>query len=162
MEALITFLTVRFLPFFMILWVIVNVAVCSLPIEVLPTIFRYGYVAPFYNVSKAVRTIVFHGSADATVHPQNGERIARHAIDAGPRESLQSETSGSAGGRSYRCCTTHGAGGGDGGAPSVEHWLIDGMGHAWSGGKPAGSYTDPKGPDASAEMVRFFFGEAPR
>lgn len=121
-----------------------------------------GQVPDAGSGGPAVRTIVFHGSADATVHPQNGERIARHAIDAGPRESLQSETSGAAGGRSYRCCTTHGAGGGDGGAPSVEHWLIDGMGHAWSGGKPAGSYTDPKGPDASAEMVRFFFGEAPR
>ncbi|SCY42286.1 extracellular catalytic domain type 1 short-chain-length polyhydroxyalkanoate depolymerase [Paracoccus tibetensis] len=124
-----------------------------------------GQVTDAGSGGPAVRTIVFHGSADATVHPQNGERIARHAIDNGPRESLQTKSSGSAGGRSYRRCVTHGegTGGGDtGGAPSVEHWLIDGMGHAWSGGKPAGSYTDPKGPDASAEMVRFFFGEAPR
>ena len=59
LESLVTLLTPRFIPFFMILWIIANVSVCSLPIEVLPTIFRYGYVAPFYNVSKAVRTIVF-------------------------------------------------------------------------------------------------------
>ena len=80
LESLITLLTPRFLPFFMILWIIgafpasflhpfshthqqhkptANVSVCLLPIPVLPRIFHYGYAAPFYSVSRAVRTIVF-------------------------------------------------------------------------------------------------------
>ncbi|KAG6807451.1 hypothetical protein H0H92_007402 [Tricholoma furcatifolium] len=59
LESLMALLTVRFLPFFMILWVIVNVSVCIFPIEMLPVVFRYGYAMPFYNVSRAVRCIVF-------------------------------------------------------------------------------------------------------
>ncbi|KAH9483287.1 putative endoplasmic reticulum membrane protein [Psilocybe cubensis] len=59
LESLITLLTPRYIPFFMILWIIVDVSVCVFPIDVLPTIFHYGYAAPFYNVSKSIRSLAF-------------------------------------------------------------------------------------------------------
>ncbi|MCO6382660.1 PHB depolymerase family esterase [Oceanicola sp. 502str15] len=101
----------------------------------------------------ALRTIVFHGGADSTVHASNGEMIARDAARNGPSPSVETTHGGAENGRSYTATTCSGP---DGRA-YLEHWVIEGLGHAWSGGQPEGSYTDAQGPDASAEMVRFFF-----
>lgn len=100
----------------------------------------------------AVPTIVFHGSTDATVVPANGDRIIEDALAASKGSQLQTVTEAEAGGRRYRQVTTLGPDG----APLAEHWSVEGLGHAWSGGDRAGSYADPAGPDASAEIVRFF------
>ncbi|KAK0209232.1 hypothetical protein DFS33DRAFT_1308570 [Desarmillaria ectypa] len=68
LEAMITLMTLRFVPFFMIFWIIVNVAVCFMPIDVLPHIYRYGYAFPFYNLSCAVRTIIFGTKNELGIH----------------------------------------------------------------------------------------------
>jgi hypothetical protein len=58
-DALLTILPLPTFPFFVLLWIISNVAVCPFPIEVLPVIYRYGYAMPFYNVSRGIRTVLF-------------------------------------------------------------------------------------------------------
>jgi poly(hydroxyalkanoate) depolymerase family esterase len=98
-------------------------------------------------------TIVFHGDQDGTVHPVNGKQVA--AASAGAA-SAELERGRSAGGRLYTRAVYREAGG----RPLAEHWAVHGAGHAWSGGSPRGSYTDAKGPDATQEMLRFFFTHA--
>jgi hypothetical protein len=67
---MITLLTARFTPFFLLLWIISNVSVLIFPLEVLPHVYRYGYAFPFYNVSRAVRSIVFRTKNDGEcLHP---------------------------------------------------------------------------------------------
>jgi poly(hydroxyalkanoate) depolymerase family esterase len=99
----------------------------------------------------AVPTIVFHGTADPTVHPSNAERIV-----AGAKGDRVHRTDLSSGGRRCSRVVTTDVDEGS----LTELWLIDGAGHAWSGGAPEGSHTDPRGPDASAEMIRFFLSDA--
>ncbi len=97
-----------------------------------------------------IPTIVFHGTADATVDIANAHAVMAQAQNgvAGTRKTTKGKVPK---GRSYtRTALTNGE------RSMGEVWLIDGAGHAWSGGTTAGSYTDPTGPDASAEMLRFF------
>ena len=109
-----------------------------------------------------VPTIVFHGDEDATVHPSNGERVisavlerAASADESGamPVGAPQVEEGASGEGQRYTRSTHRDHSGG----AIAEHWLVHGAGHAWSGGDPAGSFTDAGGPDATREMLRFFF-----
>src|SRR6185295_2621804 len=102
-----------------------------------------------------VPTIVFHGDGDATVDARNGAAIVAQAIADRPDDRpLQASTEEgvAVGGRRYRR-TVHSDAGNQ---PVVEEWVLHGAGHAWSGGSPNGSFTDARGPDASAEMIRFF------
>jgi len=103
-------------------------------------------------LSHAVPTIVIHGTADATVHPRNGAAVIAQTLHAFDGLKATKRKGLSAGGRSFRQ-TSHKTGDG---RSMVEHWEIDGAGHAWAGGHAAGSFTDPAGPAASEEMLRFF------
>jgi poly(hydroxyalkanoate) depolymerase family esterase len=98
-----------------------------------------------------IPTIVFHGDSDTTVHSKNGSRIVHQSI-GGLSTKVKVHRGRVSGGHAYTC-TVHSDANGHG---ILEHWEIHGAGHAWSGGSPAGSYTDPDGPDATREMLRFF------
>lgn len=107
------------------------------------------------RAARPTPTIIFHGSADRTVHPKNASRIAADTLAAGPEQTMVEQARATTGGRSHRRDITSTLDG----QVLVDHWTIEGLGHAWSGGRPGGSYTDPAGPDASAEMVRFFLAQ---
>ena len=103
----------------------------------------------------AMPTIVFHGDADRTVHPNNGEYISDAALSALKSSGLSLVKSrakvGSDGQATERTVYRT-----SNGASYVEHWRIGEGPHAWSGGNAAGSFTDPDGPSASAAMLAFF------
>lgn len=100
-----------------------------------------------------VPSIIFHGERDTTVHEVNSHEIAAAAARArGVSLDVRIEEGRSGTGRRYRrelSCDRDGT-------VFIERWAIEGAGHAWSGGDASGSYTDPEGPQASREMVRFF------
>jgi poly(hydroxyalkanoate) depolymerase family esterase len=103
--------------------------------------------------SRTVPAIVFHGDRDTTVHPHNADQVIAQL-----REALNSDLPAAVqdgqtpGGRAYSRVLHRDASG----TAIFEQWIVHGAGHAWSGGSPGGSYTDPQGPDATREMLRFF------
>ncbi|MBK0393810.1 alpha/beta hydrolase family esterase [Ramlibacter algicola] len=98
----------------------------------------------------AVPAIVFHGDADNVVHPANGDAVIKAASGS---DALVATETGTTKGRRF---TRRLHADRDGGRVRAEHWVVHGAGHAWSGGSARGSYADAIGPDASAEMLRFF------
>ncbi|HVF01736.1 MAG TPA: PHB depolymerase family esterase [Rubrobacteraceae bacterium] len=123
---------------------------------------------PTASSEASVPVIVFHGDRDTTVHPSNAEQLLAHyrTVDGTPggRNAEGKPVPPVAvrkgqvpDGHAYTRATQRDADG----RPIMEHWTVHGLGHAWSGGSCAGSYTDAKGPDASAEMMRFFDQQQP-
>ncbi len=98
-----------------------------------------------------VPTIVFHGDRDTTVNPVNADQVIAGSPGIGRLRKTLSQGE-SAGGIRY----THSVYAEESGRAPLEQWLLHGAGHAWSGGSSDGSYTEPRGPDASREMLRFF------
>jgi poly(hydroxyalkanoate) depolymerase family esterase len=119
----------------------------------LPSAFaamKHGPSPRGHQLDETIPLIVFHGDRDQIVTPVNAERMLAQwgRTDAAP---VSTATVRQAGGRGYTRRVYPDLSG-----VVVEQWTIHEAGHAWSGGSPQGSYTDLQGPDASAELVRFF------
>jgi poly(hydroxyalkanoate) depolymerase family esterase len=98
----------------------------------------------------AMPLIAIHGGADHVVVPVNSRQLAaqwagvlrvhsspaEHAVEGG----LDVETT--------RWMDASGT-------TAVELMIVHGLGHAWSGGSPEGTFTDARGPDASKAILRF-------
>jgi poly(hydroxyalkanoate) depolymerase family esterase len=118
-------------------------------------LMRGGSAPSRHDLALRIPIITFHGDHDAIVNVINASHIRQQRL--GVHEALtatdgQKVTQGQVpGGRAYTRTTYA-----DEADVLMEQWIVHGAGHAWFGGTPGCSYTDPLGPDASAEMVRFF------
>jgi poly(3-hydroxybutyrate) depolymerase len=131
---------------------------------------QHGSLAPARPESRASRamgmparvvpTIVFHGDRDLTVNVVNADHVLSPWVDATeerdtthrPNQRMTAERGQVLRGYAYTRSIYHDTQG----RALMEKWIVHQMGHAWSGGSARGSYIDPQGPNASAEMVRFF------
>lgn len=110
------------------------------------------------GVASRIPTIVFHGTDDAMIDPVNGQQAAIQAVrtnDLASSEDFDTDPdavrSGTTDTFDYSVYEYH-----DPNNTVVEQWLVQGMGHAWSGGSTVGEYTAPDGPDASRILWEFF------
>jgi poly(hydroxyalkanoate) depolymerase family esterase len=110
-----------------------------------------GDISPVLKNGQTVPTIVFHGDRDTTVHPRNGDHVIARSMRT--TNSLKTVYRGRVPQGHTYTRTIHTD---PNGRAIFEHWEIHGAAHAWSGGSLAGSFTDPRGPDATREMLRFF------
>jgi poly(hydroxyalkanoate) depolymerase family esterase len=113
----------------------------------------HGPSATSSGAGRAVPLIVFHGDRDRIVARANADRLVADALGmAGPGVARASTPGRVPHGYAYTRTVYKDRSD----ETLVEQWIVHGAGHAWSGGTAAGSYTDPRGPDASAELIRFF------
>lgn len=111
---------------------------------------------PRRSSDRTIPAIVFHGDGDRTVHPANGNELIAQLGGDGIVRPPVAATGKSDGGLQFTQSIHTDAKG----KAISEQWLVHGAGHAWSGGSSRGSYTEPKGPDASREMIRFFLSHS--
>jgi poly(3-hydroxybutyrate) depolymerase len=118
------------------------------------------------SLGHTIPVIVFHGDRDTTVHPGNGDQALAQCVSVSASSGsgtnrqdgaeIKVEKGQVPNGRAYTQTIRHDTTG----KAIAEHWVVHGAGHAWSGGSGSGSYTDPKGPPAAREMLRFFYSHA--
>jgi poly(hydroxyalkanoate) depolymerase family esterase len=113
--------------------------------------------------ARPIPTIVIHGSNDGIVAPVNALQLLQQSMTANRLAAPERCDLDIA-----RPTTTWRERVNDGHAYTRSHWtdrrgalmhellLVDGLGHAWSGGVPGGSHTDPLGPDATDAIWSFF------
>ncbi|MEQ1713306.1 MAG: PHB depolymerase family esterase [Hyphomicrobium sp.] len=116
-----------------------------------PSSLPHGAI--LHGRGRLVPTIVFHGDRDRTVHLRNGHHVIEQSrrCDLGELRA-DSQHGHVQDGHMYTRTQYRDAAG----RVLLEMWVVHGAGHAWSGGRLEGSFTDPRGPDASREMARFF------
>jgi poly(hydroxyalkanoate) depolymerase family esterase len=95
------------------------------------------------------RLMIVQGMADATVSPVNADAIEAAATPDEAPEMTRQETPDGAHATERRVWRDAG------GRARMIALRVAGLGHAWSGGDPAGSYADPAGPNVSEEFARF-------
>ena len=100
---------------------------------------------------RSVPAIVFHGDRDTTVNPDNASGVVLQAVQP-CTPTISSENGQAPNGHAFTRTLHRDASG----RMLAEQWVVHGGGHAWFGGSPSGTYTDPAGPDATGEMLRFF------
>jgi poly(hydroxyalkanoate) depolymerase family esterase len=115
---------------------------------------KQGSSRPAGSTGRPVPLIVFHGDRDTTVAAANaaalmGDVLAAASPDTPPAVVTTGQVPG---GHAYTRTRYEDPAG----AALAERWIVHQGGHTWSGGVAHGSYTDPRGPDASAELTRFF------
>lgn len=119
------------------------------------------------HTTSPMPTIVFHGNSDYVVQKVNGNQVlsqwaqTNDMLDDGQDNNSIIDTPNTTesktveGGRSYTVYSYKDAQGN----VLMQKYLVDGMGHAWSGGSSLGNYTDSKGPDASKIIWGFLSGD---
>ncbi|MBP7564716.1 MAG: PHB depolymerase family esterase [Burkholderiaceae bacterium] len=123
-------------------------------------VMKHGPRAPTSAFGKAatrtfVPTIVIHGSADRTVHPANGDAIWAATVAAARAAGLDGAIDRGEVVQPGRRNVTRLRLADAGGAVVAEHWAVQGLGHAWSGGAREEAFSDPMGVDASTAIAGF-------
>ena len=114
---------------------------------------RGGSYAPDNASLNAVPTIVFHGDKDRTVHPANAHDVITQFISARSHAQFKTTAGKSKANASY----SHSVHSNESGSLCWSNRKFKELVMRGRGGSSKGSYTEPHGPDASREMVRFFF-----